>query len=101
MRPVPYQLYRNSRRLAIRAVIHLCLTATATAAINLFLPWAGSAGDDKSAAMTLLAGLASFLIWCVLVLSTLTFAIFALIETWARIAGVERPGPSPESNEPR
>ncbi|WP_148112712.1 hypothetical protein [Actinoplanes sp. ATCC 53533] len=101
MRPVPYWLYRDSRRLAIRAVIQFCLTGVAGAAMAYILPRVGSADGDTSTAVTLLAGLASFLIWCAVVLSFLSIVAFSLVEIWALIAGVQRPGPSSESNEPR
>jgi hypothetical protein len=80
MRPVPYELHRNSRRLAIRAIIHLSL-AGAAAAVTDFLPPKGRSADgDASTAVTLLTGLASFLIWCVVVLSVLTIIAFLPIE---------------------
>jgi hypothetical protein len=101
MRPVPYWLYRDSRRLAIRAVIQFCLTGAAAAAMDFILLRGGSADGDTSTAVTLLAGLGLFLIWCVVVLSFLTIVAFSLVEIWARIAGVQRAGPSSESNEPR
>jgi hypothetical protein len=101
MRPVPYQLHRGSRRLALRATIHLCLTGAAAAAIGFLAPRADSADGDTSTAVTLLIAFASFLIWCAVVLSTLTVVLLVFVETWAQIAGVERPGPPSRSNEPR
>jgi len=91
MRPVSYEAYTSARRLGWRAVIHLGLAWAATALINFLIPEVDTSAGDTPTAVKLLEGLTAFLLWVIVVLSTLILLGVFLLEIYARIAGVELP----------
>jgi len=66
---------------------HLGFACAATAVINFLIPQVDTLAGDTPTAVKMIEGLTAFLLWVIVVLSTLTLFGISLLEIYARIVG--------------
>ena len=98
MKPVPYEIYKDTRWLLWRTIAALCIAIAATAILNFLTPENDISHGDTPTAAKIFEGLTDFLLWVLVIMSTLTLVGIAALEGYARIAGVEQPRTAPNPN---
>jgi len=98
MKPVPYEIYKDARWLLGRTALGLCIAIAATGVLSFVIPENDIAHGDTPTAMKMIEGLTDLLLWVLVMTSTLVLVGVAVLEGYARIAGVEQPRAASDPN---